>query len=66
MILMALNPDKQRKAQAEIDSVIGCDVVRIQDKARLPYVRALILCLDGDDGFYFGILFIVKLWKIVM
>lgn len=39
---MALHPDKQAKAQAEIDRVIGCDIVRIQDKGRLPYVRALI------------------------
>lgn len=39
---MALHPDKQAKAQAEVDSVIGCDIVRIQDRARLPYVKALI------------------------
>lgn len=39
---MALHPDKQAKAQTEVDSVIGCDIVRIQDRARLPYMRALI------------------------
>ncbi|KAF7375551.1 Cytochrome P450 [Mycena sanguinolenta] len=40
---MILNPSVQRKAQEEIDWVIGPDrLPAIQDKAPLPYVRGLI------------------------
>ncbi|KAJ6477642.1 putative monooxygenase [Mycena sanguinolenta] len=40
---MILNPSVQRKAQEEIDTVIGPDRLPIiQDRASLPYVRGLI------------------------
>ncbi|PSR81343.1 hypothetical protein PHLCEN_2v6422, partial [Hermanssonia centrifuga] len=40
---MALYPDVQSKAQAEIDGVIGKErVISLQDRPRLPYVCALI------------------------
>lgn len=39
---MALHPEKQVKAQEEIDRVVGINVVRIRDKGKLPYVNALI------------------------
>ena len=40
---MALNPGKQRLAQAEIDNVVGLDrLPTIEDKSSLPYVNALI------------------------
>lgn len=43
MIAMALHPDKQANAQAEIDSVIGCDrLPLISDRPVLPYVDALV------------------------
>ena len=38
---MALHPEKQVKAQEEIDRVVGINVVRIRDKGKLPYVNAL-------------------------
>lgn len=39
---MTLYPDVQRKAQAEIDAVVGHDrLPDFQDRERLPYVTAL-------------------------
>ncbi|KAF7375521.1 putative monooxygenase [Mycena sanguinolenta] len=43
LLAMILNPSVQRKAQEEIDRVIGPDRLPvIQDRASLPYVRALM------------------------
>ncbi|OCH91991.1 cytochrome P450 [Obba rivulosa] len=43
IMAMALNHDKQTKAQAEIDAVIGGDrLPTIQDSPSLPYVNAVI------------------------
>lgn len=40
---MVLHPDAQRKAQAEIDSVVGtCRLPDFGDEASLPYVSALV------------------------
>lgn len=42
VMLMALNPEKQRLAQAEIDSVTeGLRLPTVADRNRLPYVAAL-------------------------
>ncbi|KAJ6477556.1 putative monooxygenase [Mycena sanguinolenta] len=42
-LAMILNPSVQRKAQEEIDAVIGPDRLPvIQDRPSLPYVRALV------------------------
>ncbi|KAJ6477564.1 putative monooxygenase [Mycena sanguinolenta] len=42
-LAMILNPSVQRKAQEEIDTVIGPDRLPvIQDRPSLPYVRALV------------------------
>ena len=39
---MALNPDVQRKAQAELDAVVGPDrLPEHEDRALLPYVDAI-------------------------
>ncbi|KAH9951705.1 cytochrome P450 [Amylocystis lapponica] len=43
IMAMALHPDKQRKAQKEIDNVIGSGRLPvIQDRDSLPYVNAVI------------------------
>lgn len=40
---MAQHPDKQAKAQAEIDAVIGSDrLPTVADRPALPYVDALV------------------------
>ena len=40
---MALHPDAQRKAQAEIDEVVGTDrLPLVSDRGSLPYVEALV------------------------
>ena len=40
---MAMHPDVQRKAQAEIDAVVGQDrLPDFSDRAKLPYVNAII------------------------
>jgi cytochrome P450 len=40
---MTLHPDAQRKAQAELDAVIGLDTLpTMEDRSRLPYVNALV------------------------
>ena len=42
-MLMALHPEAQHQAQAEIDSVIGAErLPAISDRDSLTYVRALI------------------------
>ncbi|EMD40398.1 hypothetical protein CERSUDRAFT_80072 [Gelatoporia subvermispora B] len=43
MMAMALNPEKQRLAQEEIDKVVGYDrMPRLEDRPDLPYVAAVI------------------------
>ena len=40
---MALHPNKQKKAQAELDRVVGADrLPQISDLDSLPYVSAVI------------------------
>jgi cytochrome P450 len=40
---MAMHPDIQRKAQAEIDAVVGQDrLPDFSDRAKLPYVNAIV------------------------
>lgn len=40
---MVMHPEVQRKARAEIESVIGSDrLPLITDKASLPYVRSVV------------------------
>lgn len=42
-LVMSLYPDVQKKAQDEIDSVIGNDrLPRFEDRDNLPYVDALV------------------------
>ena len=44
-LTMSLNPDAQRKAQAELDAVLGADGRRVPgyaDRARLPYLARLL------------------------
>ncbi|OCH91989.1 cytochrome P450 [Obba rivulosa] len=42
-LVMALYPDKQRIAQAEVDRIVGTDrLPTIEDRSCLPYVNALI------------------------
>lgn len=44
MLAMLLHPDAQRKAQAELDSVIGSGRLPVcTDRDNLPYVNALVL-----------------------
>ena len=41
---MTLNPEVVKKAQAEIDSVIGQDrLPSFADRERLPYINAIVL-----------------------
>lgn len=41
---MTLHPDAQRKAQKEIDSVVGSDrLPTAADREHLPYINALCL-----------------------
>ncbi|KAH9899373.1 O-methylsterigmatocystin oxidoreductase [Cubamyces lactineus] len=41
-LAMAMHPDKQRKAQAELDAVVGSQrLPTFDDRAELPYVNAL-------------------------
>ena len=43
MLAMMLNPDKQAKAQQEMDTILGPHVLPvIADRERLPYLEALI------------------------
>ena len=41
---MALHPDKQKKAQLEIDRITsGCNrLVTLEDRPNMPYLRALM------------------------
>lgn len=40
--LMAVNPEVQRKAQAEIDQIVGADrLPDLGDRESLPYVEAI-------------------------
>nr|BAK09445.1 cytochrome P450 [Postia placenta] len=42
-LIMTLHPEIQRKAQAEVDHVIGLDrLPKVSDRPRLPYVEGLI------------------------
>ena len=41
---MALHPEEQAKAQAQLDAVIGTDrLPEFEDKESLPYVEALMM-----------------------
>ena len=43
MAVMASNPDIQKRAQAELDSVVGPErLPTIEDRSSLPYVSALV------------------------
>jgi len=43
LLAMVLYPDTQKRAQAEIDSVIGRDrLPTFEDRASLPYVDAVV------------------------
>ena len=43
LLCMVLNPDVQRKAQAEIDAVIGnARLPVVSDRDSLPYVRSVL------------------------
>ncbi|XP_048252723.1 uncharacterized protein LOC124146132 isoform X2 [Haliotis rufescens] len=43
LLVMALNPDIQKKVQEEVDSVIGRDLnVSLSDRSRLPYTEAVL------------------------
>jgi cytochrome P450 len=40
---MAFYPEVQRKAQQELDSVVGVNtLVQFEDRAKLPYINALV------------------------
>ena len=42
-VAMALHPDVQRKAQAELDAVVGeAHFPKLADRDRLPYVNAVV------------------------
>ena len=42
MLAMSVYPDVQRKAQAELDAVVGHDrLPTFQDRDRLPYINAI-------------------------
>ncbi|KAM5534500.1 hypothetical protein V8D89_011832 [Ganoderma adspersum] len=44
MLMMAMHPEVQRKAQAELDSVVGTSrLPQFSDRSTLPYVNALIM-----------------------
>jgi hypothetical protein len=38
---MTLQPEAQRKAQKELDSVLECTLPRLADRSRLPFTEAL-------------------------
>ncbi|KAG5221036.1 cytochrome P450 [Salix suchowensis] len=42
MLAMVLHPEVQRKAQEELDAVIGDRLPTFEDREQLPYVRALM------------------------
>jgi len=40
---MIRNPEIQKKAQAEVDSVVGCDrFADFKDRPHLPYIEAML------------------------
>lgn len=41
MLAMLLNQDVQRKAQAELDSVVGERLPEFTDREHLPYINAI-------------------------
>lgn len=42
-LAMLLHPDVQRKAQAEINAVVGMErLPTVSDKAELPYIRSIV------------------------
>lgn len=42
-LALALNPEAQRKAQLELDAVVGSDrLPSLEDRERLPYVSAIV------------------------
>ena len=41
VLAMVVNQDAQRKAQAELDSVLGDRLPEFNDREHLPYVNAL-------------------------
>jgi len=43
MLAMLRYPDVQRKAQAELDAVIGAALPGVRDRASLPYIDALLI-----------------------
>lgn len=40
---MSLAPDVQRKAQAELDDVLGSRLPTMEDMASLPYIQAVFM-----------------------
>lgn len=43
VLAMTLNPDVMRKAQAELDAIVGRDrIPTFADKNNLPYIRAIV------------------------
>ena len=43
MLAMTLYPDVQRRAQAEIDAVVGRDrIPKVSDRESLPYIEAIV------------------------
>ena len=43
MLAMTLYPDVQRRAQAEIDDVVGhLRLPKFSDRVRLPYIEAIV------------------------
>lgn len=47
MLAMLLHPEVQRRAQAEIDAVVGADrLPSFEDRAELPFGLSLILFLS--------------------
>lgn len=54
---MALHPDVQRKAQAELDAVVG--LMRLpdfEDQRSLPYIEAIVKeCLRWQNVFTLGL-----------
>ncbi|KAI0361666.1 cytochrome P450 [Trametes cingulata] len=56
-LAMALYPDVQRKAQAELDAVIGpCRLPEFEDQKSLPYIHAVVKeCLRWQNVFTLGL-----------
>ncbi len=39
---MAMSPEVQKKAQAELDTVIGGRLPTFEDRPQLPYIQAIV------------------------